>query len=291
MTEGRIICLDGEFAFTPRQGSEMLELAIYDCSGRELYHSLFKPRRDSWMLEPHGIGPETVADAPYFDDELGAIQQIISEAEYVMGYAVNNDIRELEKAGVTGWEDKKVLEVRDWYNYAVNEPEARNFHDDPGLDRVAQALEVEFDADAHRADADTRVTLEVFRRLARKVQSRDDVDWDAIEQGLQLVSDTRNDFLRDYAAGYVSLVELSDGMTLRVGRKPSARTCVAEIAVRARFTAEYDLLSRFAPDFLLTGRTVFKSLKPRDINFFKNYSNEYDYDRETLCHSLLKRAH
>lgn len=99
----------------------MLELSKIRHSDSEIvYHSYFKPAvAHSWPNSQavHHISPDMVKTAPAIKQEKKTIQNIIDQADGIIGFAIENDIKYLADSNISVGKDTLILEVRDWFWY------------------------------------------------------------------------------------------------------------------------------------------------------------------------------
>ncbi len=82
---------------------EIIQLSIVNGLGDVLFSSYIKPEhRRSWpkATEVNGISPAMVKNSPKFEDVYDEIQTIFDEAELVVGYNVEFDLKFIEAADV-----------------------------------------------------------------------------------------------------------------------------------------------------------------------------------------------
>lgn len=278
------ICLDGEFA----NGRRLLELSIFDGSGNELYHQLFKPTGMSrWPSDIHHITPEMVKNMPPFSKCRHDIQSIIDRADHVIGFALNNDFEKLASEGITGLDKKKIVELRQWFWVCIGQHEGVPIDSGPGLSAVAERLGITVEETTqHSASGDTRVTLECFKRLLDIYIDKFIGKERAEQMSTGAITDTfaevydreREPVMRERAHGYCSLIEVGQGVyKLKCGsHKPdNTKDVAATVEVNCKYKAEVDLKHQLARREM-PGRFGHYRLKQSDIAKFMAYTNEYD---------------
>lgn len=163
----KAICFDIEAT----DGDEILELSIYDVDGcKEIYHSYFKPVRSrEWPNSQavHHITPQMVAAAPEFGREREAVRRVLDEADVIVGFAIDNDLKYMKANGVAIPANVAVIDARIWYGLVYGKEQGIEFNSVPRLAACANALGIPFseEQEAHSASNDTRVTVELFHRI------------------------------------------------------------------------------------------------------------------------------
>lgn len=289
----KIICFDAEFAI-----QEILELSVWEADGwgeqakvRQAFHQYFRPERERrWpgSQRVHHISPQMVASKPGFAHWRARIQKTVDEADLLVGFAIENDIEALSRAGIRGLDRKKIVDVRDLHWLVNTRHQGVGLDARKGLGVTATEVGAEFSENlAHGADYDTRVTLDCFRRLMRDFEQSEGVGPEGesatLARYLQRWDEEREAWLRDFARGWVYLQEFKEGHVAKATKAgvPEGKKGVAawiEVAARWRALDEIDahLGRRRHPD---DSRVYI--LRPSDWEWFRNYTNEYDGDETT----------
>jgi len=286
----KLICLDAEFA----DAREILELAIYDYDGNPVYCSLFKPEfvrqwRSSQRI--HHISPAMVKDKPSFASCRDDIQEIVDNVDYIVGFAVDNDVRMLEKSGIEHMGERVIVDVRDIYWHCVAKAKDVSLNSVPGLAACAADLGVSFGEDReHSAGGDTLVTLRCLRRM---IESEPDGVTDPETVLKRMIQETDIDkraFRRENAKGYVHLLKSPKGYTFKTSTHAtlSRDDVVATVRVDHRDRAEVELYQHFSKKATSSDRHVF-ALRDRDIAFFQSYTNTYDEENADIYRMYAKR--
>lgn len=284
------VCLDAEFV----EGDEIIELSIFALDGAELYHGLYSPQKyRDWDSTIHHITPDMVADAPGFGSRLPEVQRILDKAEYLVGFAVDNDTSHMARQGVTGLELKRIIELRDWFWINHGAGAGLDLFQGVSLASVAESLGVSFgDEGMHSASGDTRATLECFRMLYRKFTGEDAVGGEAFRQNVDafdaLYAERRDEYDRTHAEGYAFLVKYDNGYMLRVRREPPASSprVVASVKVADRRRAEVELHNLMSKR-QQTGKGIYR-LTAKDVEEFKAYTNGFDSEEHAYFNKLKK---
>ena len=290
-TTARCVCLDAEFV----EGDELIELSIYSLDRTEIYHGLYRPRRyRKWDSSIHHITPEMVKDSPFFDDVRAQVQRIIDSADYIMGFALENDISHLSRQGIENLEKKQIVELRDWFWINHGQPAGMDLYQGVSLASVTEHLGVKFGEEGmHSATGDTLATLDSFLALYNRFCTARGLDAGkfelAVQQSNDLYATEKEAYDRNHAEGYAMLIRVGeDGYALRVRREQpvSMRKVAACIRVADRKRAEvelHNLISRRP----MTGREVYR-LTPKDIEKFEAYSNNFDAEDSLYFNKLQK---
>ncbi len=294
------VCLDAEFA-SSRDILEMLELTMIVSEGKVIYNQRFMPARiRRWNLIPHGIRPSMVAAEPSFASCRPSIQRIIDNAKYLMGFALENDLRRLEAQGTRNLADKKIIELRDWFWHIYGRNHGLDYSQDIGLARCCNELGVEIDPDqAHAAAYDTTVTLRCFHILLDSFAaahpgfgSFDDLyaafagefaeakkayDLEAAKGYCSIFHHIRQDGSRDYR--FIASREAPD---------PQRHDLIATIPVANRRKAIIDLSTMLAGHLLSSKTFNFHRLTQHTLDRFKAYTNAPDLEEVDFARNLLK---
>lgn len=282
----KILCLDAEFAVM-----EILELSVWEMPEwpdsdirRQSYHGYFRPVRERrWpgSQRVHHISPEMVAAKPPFRTERHRLQQLIDSADLIVGFAIDNDLEALAREGITGLDRKPSVDVRDLFWLAAAPSTREPLESRKGLAWTAGELGVEFSEKlAHGADYDTRVTLKCFETLMQGYRTKGP----AGERGQETLARyfdewdrEREAYAREFAKGYIALIPGPNGSyRVRSSRQaPDTDKALTVIRVAARNRAMDEIDARFDKRRNPHDSRTYL-LKPVDIEWFENYSNEYD---------------
>lgn len=163
----KIIVFDTETTgLNPYGNDEILQIAIINGNGEELFNSYIKPdARRTWTKasEVNGITPRMVKDSPHFSDVQDTIQDIFNNAEVIVGYNVEFDIRFINASGIKLKKRVKIFDVMK--EYAVVRGIIGNYGDYSWckLEQCASAYNYKFDA--HDASEDAKATLHCYKSL------------------------------------------------------------------------------------------------------------------------------
>lgn len=283
-----LICLDIEAT----DNGEMLELSVInhaDCT--TAYHSYFRPpTARNWPNSQavHHITPEMVKDAPPIKRERNAIQKIISAADGIVGFAIDNDIRYLQGSNIEVSEDMRVIDVRDWFWYYKGKYLDIDFGSVPRLAKCAELLGFEFseESDAHSAANDTLMTIKLFNALLDEADPGLTLE-EKISRFEQLFGEERRLHAEKMARGFISLIRTPKGYLLKNNHQHPATDAEFSIEVPGRFQAEHDIREKFRKREISSDLHLY-DLRKSDIEFFKTYSNTYDAEKEEFYRHLMK---
>ena len=102
MSSSDIVVVDTETTGLNVEVCELLQIAITDGSGSELFSSYIKPTALVWpsAFKVNGITRDMVKNAPKISKVRKEIQAIFDKAKVIVGYNINFDINFLEAAGL-----------------------------------------------------------------------------------------------------------------------------------------------------------------------------------------------
>lgn len=286
----RLICLDAEFA----DGRYMLELSISDATGRLIYNRRFKPVRISgWGTIPHGITPQMVADAPHFSKCIGEIQNIIDRADYITGFALENDFRHLRAEGIHIPDTKKVIEIKDWFwiLHGLN----HGFDYQKGVSNQSVAAELGIEADEsrlHASDYDIKLSLSSLNRL---LQRSDTSAFDSLDLMYPAVMEHFNiekeKYDRQQSAGFCYIVRKENGYWVKFNqnRPHPNSSIVAMIEVESRKEAKL-YMSQLFLNRIEDGSFFVEKISNAKLEKFKAYSNRFSSEDSAMQSKLLRLA-
>ncbi|MDE7159615.1 MAG: hypothetical protein K2O24_02030 [Muribaculaceae bacterium] len=295
----RFVGFDAEFAI-----KEILELSIFSLGyhtadssdesvsdsidesasareSKEIFHEYFKPRNEThWpgSQRVHHISPAMVRHRPGFIKFRPTVQRLIDEADCLVGFAIDNDIEALRFAGVHGLDDKPVIDIRDLHWLCHGRDAGVALDSRRGLSVTAGELGIDFnETDAHGASYDTLKTMECLNVLLKQFEEKYPSDSPLLAHYLQVWDTERENYYREYAKGWVAIVESGDGYRIKTSRMspPEGDKVVAVIPVNARHRALDEIDARYDKRRHRLDRKVYMLTKA-DIEWFKAYTNEYD---------------
>ena len=276
----KLISLDIEAT----DSGEMLELSVFRYKDKtEIYHSYYKPiNTDNWSNKAHHITPEMVKNAPTFKSERRRVQEIINEADGIIGFALHNDIKYLKNHNINIPAQIILLEVQDWFWLYIGKEIGIDFGSVPRLSKCAEILEFNFseDTDAHSATNDTMITIKIFEKILDKCNSGE-IDQVVIKNFVKSFEEERNSHAEKIAKGVLSLVRETKGYILKNNSLTTERVNGLSIVVNSRYLAEHDIRDKFKKRETSPNSGVY-NLKNSDIDFFINYTNVYNASTEEI---------
>lgn len=284
----KIICFDVEAT----DKGEVLELCIMDFASKDIiFHSYFKPSREvEWpkSQQVHHISPEMVKNAPSIASERNIIQNIINEADAYMGFAIINDLKYLRRGGIKINKEKPLIEVQELFWLIKGKSLDVDITKIPSLSSCLNLLEIapsEF-LEAHSAKNDTIMTVKIMDFLLNYAGIKELTT----ENTLVFKADfereydyNRSIFLKSNAPGFLSLIQTPGGYFLK-NEKNKSEDASYSIFVNSRFLGEYEL-RKFFSKRQIRDNLIYK-LRESDIEFFLNYSNDFDEVRERYYQSI-----
>lgn len=293
MTDTEYICLDTEFV----NNVSIIELSVFSISGREIYHRLFRPSRQlKWTAPPDKlkITPEMVADKPTFGSMLPEVQPIFDKARFIIGYAIDNDIKMLEKEGVAGLLNIRPIEVRELYWLVKGREDGVDLYAVPNLLSCCNELGITFDeAHAHFASSDTLATLRCFHELMRRLCQTHGVNYNdrQPDEAMALFDRefeiAKKEYMREQAHGFLSVVRTERGFKIKSSRFRPETPVEVCVEVADRSLAEYDVMKRFAKREIQGLRGWYR-LNASDIDFVRSYKNVYREGSAEMLRKLMQ---
>lgn len=166
----KILVFDTETTgLNPFGNDEILQIAIINGNGEELFNSYIKPdNRKTWSkaAEINGITPRMVKDAPHFSDVEEEIKSIFNNAELIVGYNVEFDIRFINAYGIKIKKDTNIFDVMQ--EYSVARGAKNSYYGDYQWCKLEQcARDYKYKFEAHNALEDAKATLHCFKALLK----------------------------------------------------------------------------------------------------------------------------
>lgn len=171
--EGSIIVLDTETTGLA-DSDELLQLSIIDDAGSILFNSYFRPDHHHTWPEAeavNGIRPEDVADKPTVNECSHKIQSIIDEADIIVAYNADFDLKMLKKHGICIPADAVIIDMMILFaeiygDYSEYQGDYRWMN----LSLCAEYYKYDWgDDSAHNALADCRATLYCTQQMKKSL--------------------------------------------------------------------------------------------------------------------------
>ncbi len=293
MADFEYICLDTEFV----DNISIIELSVFSITDREVYHQLFRPEQNlRWTAPPDKlkITPEMVANEPTFGEKLSEIQPIFDKARFIIGYAIDNDIKMLRKEGVKNLGQIPTVEVRELYWLVRGRKNGVDLYGVPNLLAITNELGMTFDeTQAHFASSDTRATLFCFHTLMKELSDSFSTHYnpsipdEAITLFHKEFDKAKKEYIRENAHGYIWVTKTPKGYKYKVSRNRPEGEVAAYAEVADRSKAEYDFLKSFAKREI-PGLKGHYRLRETDLRVISSYSNEYEEGSAEMLKRLMK---
>lgn len=163
----KILVYDLETTGLQAGSDEIIQLAIVDGNGNELINTYIKPQhKRKWDKAEavNGISPEMVKDAPVMPALLNKIQELIYDAEWLVGYnSTKFDDNFLKAAGL---DLSSVKEYDVMLEYAERYNPYDEYHGNRKWSKLIEAAHRwDYRFPAHDALNDTKATLFVFQKM------------------------------------------------------------------------------------------------------------------------------
>lgn len=112
-SRNKVIVIDTETTGLDPNMDELLQVSIIDSKENILFNSYFKPCAKSWgkAERVNGISPEMVQDAPTISEKIAEINEIVSEANVIIGYSTAFDLSFLKNNGLILPTEVEIIDV------------------------------------------------------------------------------------------------------------------------------------------------------------------------------------
>ena len=168
---GKTIIIDTETTGLYPEKNELLQVSIIDYSGETLFDSYFKPCAASWKEAErvNHITPETVKNAPGISEKIAEINEILSQADVIIGYNTNFDIDFLRSNGAILSASVEIVDVMEIFAEIYGDYN-EYFGNDKWQQLTTAANYYDYDWNsrpegAHNSLADCYATLFVFKKI------------------------------------------------------------------------------------------------------------------------------
>lgn len=162
-TGKRVVTLDTETTGF-YNSDELLQLSIVGPKGDTRFNSYLKPhKRKTWAqaMAVNHITPEMVSNAPYPEDVREQVQKILDEADFIIGFNVNFDVRKLRNCMGLNIPDEKVVDVMKIFK--KDEPNLPHYKLENAVELYAtEQIKQRYYSGAHDSLTDTVATMHIF---------------------------------------------------------------------------------------------------------------------------------
>lgn len=167
----KILVLDTETTGLDPKADELLQISMIDGEGATVLNTYCKPEtKTEWTraMEVNGITPERVANELSPKAYTTTIQRHINEADVIVHYNGQFDIKFLNAIGVEIPEDKKQFDVMKAFAPIYGEKFKNGNYKNKKLVDAAQYFKFNFDA--HDSLEDCRATLFCYQKITNPIR-------------------------------------------------------------------------------------------------------------------------
>lgn len=169
MLGSKIVCFDTETTGFSKW-DEIIQISVFELDTetlkiKEILSTYIKPEnKKSWpeASKINGIYPEDVKKAPKMKDIQNKLKEIFNSADIICGHNISFDIRMLEQCSKVKLDGKIIADTLQLFRNEV--PEGRHSLSD-AVDYYIPHRKEWFVKGAHKADTDTRATLEILKEM------------------------------------------------------------------------------------------------------------------------------
>ena len=113
----KTLVIDTETTGLNPEIDELLQVSIIDSNGNTLFDSYFKPCAKSWTEAQYinNISPEMVHNAPTISEKITEINEIIAQANKIVGYNISFDIDFLYNNGLIVSKNVEIVDVMEMF--------------------------------------------------------------------------------------------------------------------------------------------------------------------------------
>lgn len=175
-SEGKTLVIDTETTGLDPEIDELLQVSIIDSDGNTLFDSYFKPCVLSWddARRVNGISPEMVQDAPRISEKIAEINEIMFQADTIIGYNTGFDLDFLRNNGLIFSDNVKIIDVMPVFAEIYGEySEYSGNYKWQKLTTAANYYDYDWSSrpeEAHNSLADCYATLYVYNKIAEAAE-------------------------------------------------------------------------------------------------------------------------
>ena len=159
-----IVCFDVESTgFSPKLGDELLQISVVNKYGEVLVDTYLKPHYKKYWPNAekvHHITPQMVKDAPYPEQIAKNLQKIFDEADIIIGYNVDFDIRFVEHCMNLSIDKEKVMDPMKIFK--ADNSKADSYSLEGAVREYCPEIMEKYISGAHDSKTDTIATMSVF---------------------------------------------------------------------------------------------------------------------------------
>lgn len=169
--EGKCLVIDTETTGLDPETDGLLQVSIIDSDGNTLFDSYFKPCARSWAEaeQVNGISPKMVQNAPTISEKISEINEIMFQADKIIGYNTGFDLDFLKNNGLILAESVEIVDVMRMFAPIYDEwSEYYGGYKWQKLTTAAHYYEYDWNSrpeGAHNSLADCYATLYVYNKL------------------------------------------------------------------------------------------------------------------------------
>lgn len=186
----KIICLDVETTgYEPYSGDEILQLSIIDGTGTVLFDEYIKPKeKTSWERaeEVNGISPEMVQDKATIDEHIHLLNQIMENANLIVGYNTFFDLNFIVCGGVNIPETAQTFDVMEEFAPIFGEWDGRRYRFKYQKLKVCAAF-YGYEGNGssfHNSLEDARATMHCFYEMTKEANAESEKRLGAMHNSL-----------------------------------------------------------------------------------------------------------
>jgi len=170
----KIFVIDTETTGLDPSGNELLQVSVIDSNQNILFDSYFKPTVNSWAEaeKVNGISYEMVKNSPSVSERVEKINEILKQADVIMGYNVYFDLDFLKANGITVSKEIEIIDVMDLFAEIYEEwSDYYQGYKWQSLETATRYYDYDWNCrseQAHNSLADCFATLYVYNQIIQK---------------------------------------------------------------------------------------------------------------------------